>query len=63
MAETIPTASSGREVPKATNDNPITEAGTLYFLAILIAESTSKSAPNTKHAIPIIININEIVIE
>ncbi len=48
------TASSGREVPRATIVSPITMDGIPSFLAISEAPSTKKSAPLTSRAKPII---------
>lgn len=48
------TANSGAEVPKATTVNPIAISETLYFLAKLLAPSTSQSAPLITATKPII---------
>ena len=58
-ADIIPTTSSGREVPKAIIDNPITASEILNLLAKLIAELTNSSDPYIKNIIPIIIKIIE----
>ncbi len=47
------TASSGNDVPKATNVKPITSGETLNFLAIELDEETKKSAPLTSATNPI----------
>lgn len=48
------TASSGRDVPKATNVKPITKGDTLNFLAMDEDDATKKSAPFTKKINPTI---------
>ena len=59
----MPTANSGNDVPKATNDNPIIASGILNIFAIFIADSTNKSEPKIKKQIPKIMRIIEINIE
>lgn len=46
------TASSGSDVPKATNVKPMTKGDTLNFLAIDDDDATKKSAPLTKNINP-----------
>ena len=47
LAAAIETESSGREVPIATNDKPMSSFDMCRACAILIAESTNNCAPTT----------------
>ena len=58
LAAAMDAASSGKDVPNATIDIPITKEETPRAIAIPFAPKTKKLAPIPRHAIPkIILNV------